>query len=140
MEIQQIADDDLGAETAERLSSLVLAAHHSTHCLALFQQQLGDSPPNRANATRCAGDQYWSFHESSFHLLNAGDQRVPFNSSIGMHGGVVGDPLQRPGLKLQIEFRLGVRCAAELGAVVDRVGTSGCQCFLEGDLRWKRSV
>ena len=48
---------------------------------------------------------------------------------------VVNDPLQRPRLKIQFAFCLGVRCASHLSAVVNRIGATRFQSILNRYLR-----
>ena len=57
IEIQKIANHNLGAKFAQRLRAFVFNSHHRAHGLALLQQQLGDRASYPANAARRTSDQ-----------------------------------------------------------------------------------
>jgi hypothetical protein len=70
IEIEQIANHDLGTHVAQRLRAFVLISHHRTHRIALLRQQPGDRAPYCADTARRAGDQNGNCHVSSFYAFS----------------------------------------------------------------------
>jgi hypothetical protein len=62
IEVEEVADDDLGAQVAKGLGALVVTSHHRAHGFALLQQQLGDRAPDPAGAAGGAGNQSETSH------------------------------------------------------------------------------
>jgi len=74
IEIEQIADHDLGAHIAQRPRAVVFISDHRAHRFALLQQQFGDRAPDRADAARRARDQNGMFHVSSRAFTSSENQ------------------------------------------------------------------